>query len=67
MVLFCWPVDRELLSILNSVVGGVSDGGPYLLVRVFRWREGAPKPPGATSRSGYRASASVSATISLAH
>ena len=33
------------------------------------WSAGAkaPKPPGATRRSGYRASASVSATISLAH
>jgi hypothetical protein len=25
---------------LNSVAGAVSDGGPFLLVRVLRWREG---------------------------
>ena len=25
---------------MNSVAGAVSDGGPFLLVRVFRWREG---------------------------
>jgi len=40
LVLFCGPADRELLSVLNSVAGAVSDGGPFLLVRVLRWREG---------------------------
>src|SRR5437763_10472847 len=29
LVLFCGPADRELLSVLNSVAGAVSDGGPF--------------------------------------